>query len=108
MSRTLSTSALEQAKARGDAVSTLVETCLRAKLPMSYVAVMLGVSRMTVHSWMRGGEMRYGRDVRITTFVQIIEDDIQAGLLPKKSLKETKEYAEQFSGKAISNTKKQG
>lgn len=106
MARTLSKDTVEQVKGSDDIVATLVRTCLNANLPISYAAAMLGVSRMTMHTWIHGGPMRYGRDVRILAFIQLIEDDIQAGVLPKKSLKETKEYAEAFAGKAISNVSK--
>lgn len=101
MARTLSKSTIEQVANSSDIVVDLVKTCLKVKLPMSYAAAMLGVSRMTLHSWMRGGPMRYGRDVRIQAFIDLIEEDVANGELPKKDLKETRMYAEKFAGRTI-------
>lgn len=106
MSRTLSKQTVEQIKGGDGIVAALVRLCIKANIPVSYAAAMLGISRMTLHTWVQGGPMRYGRDVRIQAFMNLIDDDIQAGVLPKKSLKETKKYAESFAGRTISNTHK--
>lgn len=47
------------------------------------------------------GNIRDDRKIKIEKFMQLIEDDIQAGVLPKKNLNETKRYAEAFSGRPI-------
>jgi len=80
---------------------SLAKLCVKARLPILYVAVMLGVSRMTLHTWFRGGSIRDSRTTKIKAFMQLINDDIRDGLLPKRTLDETKEYAEAFSGKPI-------
>lgn len=80
---------------------SLAKLCIRAKLPVLYVSPMLGVSRMTLHTWFRGGNIRAEHQAKIEKFMALIEDDIQSGVLPKKTLEETKEYAEAFSGRPI-------
>lgn len=86
----------------------LAKTTVAAKLPAMYVATMLGVSRMALHSWFRGGEMRPSRWPKVQEFIELIEDDIHAGVLPKETLAETKEYAEGFSGRPMPTANKLG
>ena len=87
---------------------SLARLCVKAGLPVLYVSAMLGVSRMTLHTWYRGGNIRAERRSKIETFMRLIDDDIQAGVLPKKRLNETKEYVEGFLGKPIPTNKKLG
>jgi hypothetical protein len=86
----------------------LAKVAVEAKLPVMYVASMLGLSRMTLHTWYRGGEVRESRREKIETFIALINDDIQAGVLPKDTLLETKDYAERFSGRPVAPANKLG
>ena len=85
---------------------SLARLCIKANLPVLYVSAMLGVSRMTLHTWYRGGEIRQSRHEKIETFMRLIDDDLQDGTLPKQNLNETKKYAEAFCGKRISTANK--
>lgn len=107
MPRPISPAFLEQLEAAEDNLGvSLAKLCVEAKLPMLYVAAMLGVSRMTIHSWYRGGAIHETRKAKIERLMTFIIDDMQAGVLPKKSLHETKEYAEALANKAIPSTNK--
>jgi hypothetical protein len=86
----------------------LAKVAVEAKLPVMYVASMLGLSRMTLHTWYRGGEVRESRREKIETFIALINNDIQAGVLPKTTLLETKDYAERFSGRPVAPANKLG
>lgn len=110
MARTLSPEILQRIEsADADTLAMqLAKVAVEAKLPVMYVASMLGLSRMTLHTWYRGGEVRESRREKIETFIALINDDIQAGVLPKDTLLETKDYAERFSGRPVAPIKKSG
>ena len=110
MPRTLSPELRERLENTEETLGvSLAKLCIKAGLPALYVATMLDVTRMTLHTWFRGGNIREDRKIKIEKFMQLIEDDIQAGVLPKKNLNETKRYAEAFSGKPIlSSNRKTG
>jgi hypothetical protein len=102
MPRTFSSQLLNSIESAGDSPGiSLAKTCLKAGLPASYVAPMLKVSRMTLHTWFRGGVIRKSRIGQLEQFIKFIEDEISAGVLPKQTLKETQEYVEHFSGRAL-------
>jgi hypothetical protein len=110
MARTLSPEILQRIEsADADTLAMqLAKVAVEAKLPVMYVASMLGLSRMTLHTWYRGGEVRESRREKIETFIALINDDIQAGVLPKDTLLETKDYAERFSGRPVAPANKLG
>lgn len=102
MPRPLSSELLAQLESAEPTLGvSLAKLCVRAKLPVLYVSVILDVSRMAIHTWFRGGNIRIEHASKIEKFMQLIEDDIQSGVLPKKTLDETKEYAEAFCGRPI-------
>ena len=102
MPRPLSSKLLAQLESAEPTLGvSLAKLCVRAKLPVLYVSVMLDVSRMAIHTGFRGGNIRPEHASKIEKFMQLIEDDIQSGVLPKKTLEETKEYAEAFAGRPI-------
>lgn len=70
----------------------LAKVCIEANLPAAYVAKVLGTTRMTLHTWFRGGKIRHSKKERINLFMDLVEEDTRKGLLPVKSLKEAKEY----------------
>jgi len=102
MPRTFSPKLLNSIESAEDSLGiSLARTCLKAGLPASYAAPMLKVSRMTLHTWFRGGVIRKSRTGQLEQFIKFIEDEIEAGALPKQTLKETQEYVEHFSGRSI-------
>lgn len=107
MPRPLSSRLIEQLESAEETLGvSLAKLCIKAKLPVLYTSVMLDVSRMTLHTWFRGGNIRAEHAAKIERFIQLIQDDIQSGVLPKKTLEETKEYAEAFAGRPILPTNK--
>ena len=70
----------------------LAKTCVKANIPLKLVAKAFGVSRMTVHTWFRGGEIRQGRKQLIVAFLKVVEEDTARGVLPLADFKSAKEY----------------
>ena len=80
-----------------DAIMTgqiLAKTCVEANLPASYVCKVFGISRMALHTWFRGGPIRTRRMKTVEAFIRLVEQDLEAGMLPAKNLKEAKVYIE--------------
>jgi hypothetical protein len=75
--------------------------CVKANLPASYVAVVLDVSRITIHSWFRGGTIRPRKREKVETFIKLVEEDMEKGLLPAKSLRDAKAYLGDMIGRPI-------
>lgn len=66
--------------------------CVKANLPPGMVADLLGVSRMSVHSWFRGGPVRNKTIDRIEKLMDIIDEYLEAGELPVSSTIDAKKF----------------
>ena len=77
----------------------LAKACVKANIPLKLVAKLFGVSRMTVHTWFRGGEIRSGRKQLIVAFLKVIEEDTAKGVLPLADFKSAKEYIHDLTSK---------
>ena len=75
----------------------LGRTCVQANLPAKYVSEVLDVSRMTLHSWFRGGVIRFKKHEKIEALIILIEKDMKRGVLPAKNLKEACIYTDKIS-----------
>lgn len=64
--------------------------CVEANLPAKYVAPVLNVSRMTIHSWFRGSAIRYRHHKLVSALISIIREDMSKGVLPAKSVADAK------------------
>jgi predicted site-specific integrase-resolvase len=53
-----------------------------------------GISRMALHTWFRGGPIRTRRMKTVEAFIRLVEQDLEAGMLPAKNLREAKVYIE--------------
>lgn len=79
--------------------TALGKACVEAKLPAAYVAQMLGVSRMALHSWFRGRTKVQERFTgRIRDMLELIKTDTEAGMLPVQSNKAAKAYIAGMTG----------
>jgi len=79
----------------------LAKVCVEAKLPAAFVAKTLGVSRMTLHSWFRGAEIRWRNMLLAEALANQISKDLKEGvLLPAKTMKEARAYLENL-GKTL-------
>lgn len=73
--------------------TTLAKACVDANIPAVYVAQILGASRMSVHSWFRGKSKAQEKFVpKITSLLELIKTDTEAGILPLRSAKDAKTY----------------
>ena len=72
----------------------LGKACVSANLPATYVAKVMGVSRMTIHSWFRGKPLRDKNAIRAKQFIDLITEDIDLGYLPAQKLSQAKEFIE--------------
>jgi predicted transcriptional regulator len=79
----------------------LAKACVKANLPAKYVAVALGVTRMTVYSWFRGKPIRDKNQRVVEAFTAIVEGDIDRELLPAKSNLEARQYIESVLGEPL-------
>lgn len=70
----------------------LARVCIEANLPAAYVAKVLGTTRMSLHTWFRGGSIRQSKKERINLFIDLVEEDLRTEILPVKNLKAAKEY----------------
>ena len=76
----------------------LGRTCVEANLPAAYVAKVLETSKTTVYSWFRGQGIREERRSRVEVFIDLIEKDMEAKLLPAKTMIDAKLYLRELSG----------
>ena len=79
----------------------LANTCIAANLPASYVAQVLGVTRMSLHTWFRGGSIRPSKRERVNVFIDIVQEDMKKGVLPVQTLAQARAYLGEMSDKPI-------
>ena len=103
MARTYSQELIDEVNSRDPNNSgvALAQACIKANLPAKYVAVALGVSRMTVHSWFRGAPLREKNRRLVEVFTDLVESDTAKSLLPAKNMMEAKAYIEEMIGRSI-------
>lgn len=70
----------------------LAKLCIKANVPISYVAERLEVSRMTTHSWFRGGKIRHKMLDKIQNLMSNIEQGLADGVLPAPTRIKTMDY----------------
>lgn len=75
--------------------------CVDANIPAVYVAHATDVSRLTVHAWFRGGDIRRNNRRVIEVLIEHLERDMREGVLPAKSRQDAKQYIEGITGMAI-------
>ena len=64
----------------------LAKVCLKSNLPIKYVAKGLDVSRMTLHTWFRGGILRQHNKEKVEKFIELAEQGLADGTLPATNL----------------------
>jgi len=79
----------------------LARVCVKANLGTAHVAAAFEVSRATIHTWFRGGDIKPRRHKLVETFITLVEEDMVAGDLPVSNSKQSKHYIEEMLGKAI-------
>lgn len=104
MSRPYSTKFLSELNKADDTYRIgyrMAKTCVAANLPAKYVAVAMEVSRATVHNWFRGAVLRGKNQDMALAFIRLVEKDMEAGILPAKSVKGAKAYIEDMIGRSL-------
>ena len=104
MSRPYSTKFLSELDSADDTYRIgyrMAKLCVAANLPAKYVAEAVEVSRATVHNWFRGAVLRGKNEDIALAFIRLLEKDLEAGVLPVKSVKDAKAYIEDMIGKPI-------
>lgn len=104
MSRPYSTKFLNELDSADDTYRIgykMAKLCVAANLPAKYVAKAVEVSRATVHNWFRGAVLRGKNEDIALAFIRLLEKDLEAGVLPAKSVKEAKAYIEDMIGRTI-------
>ena len=103
MSRTYSTDLVDTVKEVGPyrLGIDLADTCIKANFPASYIAQVFDTTRQTIHTWFRGGHIRHKKRAKIETFIQLVEEDFQRGLLPCKNLADARAYLKDRIGRPI-------
>ncbi len=81
----------------------LAKKCVDYNLPSLYVASVLGVSRMSLHSWFNGKPLRDKNHQKVKKFMAILDEGKQAGVLPAQTLKAAKIYLDSVSDKITLN-----
>jgi hypothetical protein len=75
--------------------------CVEAKIPAVYVAHATDVSRLAVHAWFRGGDIRRHNRRIIEILIEHLQQDMDSGVLPAKSRQDAKQYIEGITGMPI-------
>lgn len=75
--------------------------CVRANIPAMYVAHALEVSRLTIHSWFRGSDIRRNNRRMIEILMEHLREDLNGKTLPAKTRQDAKKYIEEITGMPI-------
>lgn len=79
----------------------LARLCVKANLNTTHVAEAFDVSRATVHSWFRGATINKSRHDLVLAFIKLVTKDMDEGVLPVTTSKDSKNYIESMLGRAI-------
>lgn len=82
----------------------LALVCIGAGLPAVYVAQVLGVTRMTLHTWFRGGNVSLRKREKVERFIRIIKEDLSDGTLPAKSVRAARSYLQTLCSEPLKAT----
>ena len=70
----------------------LARICVKNNLPAIHVAKVFGVTRMSIHSWFRGSDIRGKNRKKIEEFLEEVRLANEAGKLPALNLKAAKDF----------------
>ena len=75
--------------------------CVEANLPALYVAKALEVSRISLYNWFEGKGIREDKRKVVEVFMDLVQQDMNSGVLPAASTIEAKFYIESMIGVKI-------
>jgi hypothetical protein len=67
----------------------------------------LGVTRMTLHTWFRGGVIREAKHSKIQAFINIVKKDLLNGRLPVENTREARSYLQPMCSEPIKTATEQ-
>tara|TARA_R100000935_G_scaffold5755_1_gene13078 strand:- start:582 stop:881 length:300 start_codon:yes stop_codon:yes gene_type:complete len=70
----------------------LAKVCVKANIPLLYIASYFNVTRMAVHGWFRGTYIQERNLMRVLNLIEEINIDLDKGILPAPSAKKAKAY----------------
>jgi len=70
----------------------LAKACIDNNIPATYVAEVMGVSRMTIHSWFRGKPLRDKNASLVKHFISLLNEGVATGVLPAQKMTEAKDF----------------
>jgi hypothetical protein len=73
----------------------LARLCIDANIPFKQVAVSLGVTRMTVHNWCRGQDIRRSNRTIIVKLIDALKRDLENHTLPVRTPKDAAAYLDE-------------
>ena len=76
----------------------LAKKCIEAGIPATYAAKAIGVTRLTVYNWFRGKPIRDKFVPVIRAFMKLVDEDLEAGVLPAKDTYSARVYVNQMIG----------
>lgn len=79
----------------------LGKLCVKANIPASYVALALEVSPTIVYRWFRGAGIRKKKVKVIEVFMDLVQKDMEAGVLPAKNSIDARLYIQNLLGITI-------
>ena len=79
----------------------LARLCVAANLPATHVAIALGTTRLTIYCWYRGQDIRKKKRKTVESFIEILKQDLESGVLPVKDVTGSKDYLSGLIGTKI-------
>lgn len=79
----------------------LAYLCIEGNLPATYVAQVLGVTRVTLHAWFRGKEIKAHRVPKIEAFIRLLTHDLEKKVLPVTTLEQARAYLQEMCDEPI-------
>jgi len=79
----------------------LAKLCVKANLPATMVAIALEVSSTTVYKWFRGQGIRERKRKAVEVFMDLMQEDLEKGVLPVINVDAAAAYMESMLGKPI-------
>lgn len=75
----------------------LAKLCVKANIPISYVAEAVGVSRVTAHSWFHGARpVGLRSKAKVKQFMKAVEQGLDQEKLPAKDFYSAKLFSRRF------------
>ena len=75
--------------------------CVDANLPALYVSKILEVSKTTIYAWFRGQYIREQKRKNIEAFMNLVQKDMAAGVLPAKTALDARVYLSKMVGDTV-------